>query len=99
MRAQSHRLALIILALMTVASTSSAQPAQGKPPTAAQPPVITPPALKKDEGAKYPDQALKDKVKDRVEVVVVLDIGADGVVTNAVVEGAPGHGFEAAAVE
>jgi len=59
--------------------------------------VITPPVIKKDEGAKYPDQAIKDKVKDPVEVVLILEVDPQGVVKNVTVETGAGHGFDEAA--
>ncbi len=73
------------------------QPEQPAPPPPA--PTLTPPVLKKDEGAQYPDQAVRDKVKDPVEVVLVLVVGPDGVVKDAQVETPQGHGFDEAAVE
>ncbi len=73
----------------------AAQPAPPPPP----PPTITPPSLKKDEGAKYPDQAIKDKVTSPVEVVLVLEVDPSGAVKNATVETPQGHGFDEAALE
>ncbi len=57
--------------------------ARPSPPAA---PAITPPVLKKDEGAAYPEQAIKDKVRDVVTVVLVLEIDATGAVRKATVE-------------
>lgn len=73
------------------------QPNEGQPQPA--PPTITPPIVKKDEGAQYPGQAIKDKVKEPVEVVLVLEVDAQGNVRNATVETPAGHGFDEAAVE
>jgi TonB family protein len=67
------------------------------PPPAA--PVITMPTIKSDQGAKYPEQAIKDKVKDPVEVVLVLELDANGAVTKATVETPAGHGFDESALE
>ncbi|MBX3259395.1 MAG: TonB family protein [Labilithrix sp.] len=67
------------------------------PPPAA--PVITPPTIKSDQGATYPAQAIQDKVKDPVEVVLVLELDETGAVKNATVEAPAGHGFDEAALE
>lgn len=97
------RLGLLVAAgLSAIAPAARAQrtaptteePAPPPPP----PPTVTPPVLTKDEGAEYPKQALDDKVKDPVEVVLVLEIDASGAVTNATVETPRGHGFDEAAV-
>lgn len=66
------------------------------PPPAA--PVLVPPKVVSDEGADYPRQAVEDKVTERVELVLVLEVDAAGAVTNATVETARGHGFDEAAV-
>jgi TonB family protein len=71
------------------------QPPAPAPPPAA--PAVTPPALDKDEGAVYPEQAIKDKVKDTVEVDLILDLDATGAVTKVAVETPRGHGFDEAA--
>lgn len=92
---------------MVVARSASAQPGGGvrqpaepvPPPAAPAPPVITPPSLVKDEGARYPEQALKDKVAAPAEVILVLELDATGAVKNATVETAAGHGFDEAALE
>ena len=63
------------------------------PPPPPPPAVITPPVVKKDEGATYPAQALADKVKDSVTVVVVVEIDAAGIVQKASVDAPAGHGF------
>ena len=69
-----------------------AQPQQPPPP-----PTITPPVIKSDKGAEYPEQAIKDKVKDPVEVVLILSVDPQGKVTSASVETPAGHGFDEAA--
>ncbi|HWL84529.1 MAG TPA: TonB family protein, partial [Polyangiaceae bacterium] len=60
---------------------------------------MTPPALLKDEGAQYPASALKDRVKETVTVVLVLEIDPQGAVRTATVETPIGHGFDEAAVD
>ena len=72
------------------------EPAPPPPPPA---PVITVPELEKDEGAQYPEQAIRDKVKDTVEVVLVVIVDPTGAVKEATVETPQGHGFDEAAVE
>ncbi len=80
-----------------VAGRVDAPPAE-PPPTAPAPVTIVPPKVVKDEGAAYPEQALKDHVRDPVQVVVILDVDVNGAVTRAVVETPAGHGFDEAAV-
>ena len=77
-------------------------PPVAQPP--AQPPqrqpVITPPVVTKDEGAKYPQQAIDDKVTTPTEVVVILELDAAGAVKNATIDkSGDGHGFDDAALE
>ena len=101
--------AALVLATMTSVEESRAQPggtvrqpeqpAEPPPPPPTTTTTITPPVIKKDEGAKYPDEAIKDKVKEPVEVVLVLELDATGAVTNATVETPAGHGFDEAALE
>lgn len=81
----------------SVAQPPPAQEAPAQKPPAA--PVVTRPVLEKDEGAQYPEQAIKDKVRDVVEVVLTLEIDAQGNVQNATVDDPKGHGFDEAAVE
>jgi len=97
----------LLLATTTVAVEGRAQPGgavrqpeqPAEQPAPPPPPAITLPVIKKDEGAKYPDQAIKDKVRDPVEVILVLELDASGAVKNATVETPAGHGFDEAAVE
>ncbi|CAN5924837.1 hypothetical protein BH11MYX4_BH11MYX4_38530 [soil metagenome] len=78
---------------------SVAKPQDPPAPAPAPPPaVITPPVVKKDEGATYPAQALADKVKESVTVVVKVEIDASGAVQNATVDSPAGHGFDEAAI-
>ncbi len=106
MRLRAATSVLALVATTAVTLTSAAQPGGGArqpdapaPPPAPAPSVVTPPVLKVDQGAKYPKQAIDDRVKDPVEVVLVLEVDATGTVTNAVVETPAGHGFDEAALE
>ena len=75
------------------------QPKEQPPaPAPAPPAVITSPVVKKDEGATYPAQALADKVKETVTVVVIVEIDVSGMVTKAGVQTPVGHGFDEAAI-
>src|SRR5688572_29133084 len=95
------------LLLMSVAKHADAQPGgagvthpKDEPAPPPPPPVvITPPELEKDEGAQYPEQAIRDKVKDPVEVVLVVVVDPTGAVKDATVEAPRGHGFDEAAVD
>ncbi|WP_394842496.1 TonB family protein [Pendulispora brunnea] len=80
-------------ASLTAPADSSA-PAPAPPPA----PVIVPPKLVTDEGAQYPDSALKEGLRDTVTVVLVLEIDPTGGVRNATVETPAGHGFDEAAL-
>ncbi len=62
------------------------------------PPKVTLPVIQKDEGAVYPEQALKDDVRAPVTVVLVLTIDATGHVIDAKVEAPQGHGFDESAL-
>ena len=105
----SRRIAAAAVAtLLTRALPSAAQPggavAQPVRPAdelapAPRVPRIALPVLKEDPGVTYPAQALTDKVKDTVEVHIVLTLDATGAVTDAKVESAVGHGFDEAALE
>jgi TonB family protein len=96
--------AAIVPARAAAQDVPPAQPPAGQPPAGqpAQPPapqpVVTAPVVKKNEGAAYPKQALDEGVHETVEVPVLLNIDASGVVTRAVVEKPVGHGFDEAAV-
>ncbi len=95
------------LALVCGGSRSAAQPggaaAQRPPePAAPSPPtqvVIDPPIVKNDKGAVYPPRAVADGVRETIEVTLLLEIDASGVVRNASVETPRGHGFDEAALE
>ena len=60
--------------------------------------VIVPPAVKSNEGAQYPAQALSEGFYEAAEVELVLTIDPGGRVTNAVVDKPAGHGFDEAAL-
>ncbi|MCE7891364.1 MAG: energy transducer TonB, partial [Sorangiineae bacterium PRO1] len=67
-------------------------------PAGAQTDLIAP-RLERDPGAAYPRQALREKVYERVEVVLILELDKDGKVERASVETPQGHGFDEAALE
>jgi TonB family protein len=68
--------------------------------TAEPPPVtIIKPSVRHDPGALYPRKAIDDGVRERMEVVLALDIDQTGKVTNVRVETGAGHGFDEAALE
>jgi len=71
----------------------------GAPPPAPPPVTITPPRVVKDEGAEYPAQAIRDGVREPVQVTVVLEVGPEGDVRRADVETPAGHGFDEAALD
>ena len=78
-------------AVVVPAASGSAQPP-------APAPVVTPPVLKRDEGAVYPKQALAEGMRQHVDVVLILEIDATGLVKRATVDKPVGHGFDEAAV-
>jgi len=78
-----------------VAPADSSQPAPPTPPPA----TVTPPKLLSDEGAQYPDSALKEGLTDTITVILVLEIDPQGGVRNATVDTPVGHGFDEAAVD
>jgi TonB family protein len=73
-------------------------PASGSAQPAPPPVTLTPPMLKRDEGAVYPKQALQDGMREHVDVMLVLEIDATGLVKRASVEKSVGHGFDEAAL-
>ncbi len=79
-------------AVVVPPASGSAQPPTPPPAT------VTPPVLKRDEGAVYPKRALADGIREHVDVVLVLEIDATGLVKRATVDKAVGHGFDEAAV-
>lgn len=75
-------------------------PVAQPPQQPAAQPVITMPVVTKDEGAKYPQQAIDDKVTQPTEVFLILELDATGAVKNVTVEkSGGGHGFDEAAIE
>lgn len=99
-RPRIHRLlASWVAAIAMFASTPAwGQGADENAPSAPKPEaVIVPPAVRTNEGAQYPEQALSEGFYQTVEVALVLTINASGKVTNAVVEKPVGHGFDEAA--
>lgn len=72
---------------------------EAAPPPPPAPASIVMPVLKKDEGAAYPEQAIADKIRETVSVVLILELDATGAVKNATVETPAGHGFDEAALE
>jgi TonB family protein len=88
---------LLCAAVLAISAISVPARAQDAP---APPPVITMPVVVQDDGAKYPPQAITDKVKTETEVVLILELDATGAVTKATVEqSGNGHGFDEAALE
>ncbi len=67
-------------------------------PSMAQADVVAP-QLEHDPGAAYPRQALREKVYQHVEVVLILELDKQGNVERARVESPRGHGFDEAALE
>ena len=101
-RSRSHWLALLQrfgisigvgLTLVTALPSSvHAQPARP-----AKPAEVVPPRLLKDSPARYPEQALKDRVREKVTVNLILEVDANGTVKNASIDVPAGHGFDEAA--
>jgi TonB family protein len=91
-----RRLTLAITGLSLVAFAPKAS-AQSELPTAAAPAALEPPALVTFVQAPFPAEALAQKLT--ADVLLRLDIGADGKVTAATVETPAGHGFDEAARE
>src|SRR5438132_2477046 len=73
--------------------------AQNPPPK--EPPAVpvVKPSVRVDPGARYPRKALDDGVRERAEVSLVVDVDAEGKVTDLRVEQGAGHGFDEAALE
>jgi TonB family protein len=71
----------------------------GSTDATAQPAAVVPPTLRHDPGARYPARALSERFYDKVEVVLVLEIDAEGNVRDAKVETPRGRGFDEVALE
>jgi TonB family protein len=100
--------ACVLVGVVAVSRDANAQPGgagvtrpkeEPAPPPPPPPPVMVAPELEKDEGAQYPEQAIRDKVKDPVEVVLFVVVDPTGAVKDATVETPRGHGFDEAAIE
>ena len=84
-------------------ATLVAQPAWGQAPDDREPgaprlPVVVPPVVKANDGARYPQQALSEGFYDTVDVLLLLTIDDNGIVTSAVVDKPAGHGFDEVAL-
>ena len=98
MKTRSVRLPALVSALLTALSSLGTSPASAQPAQPAQQqPVIVPPRLKTDSPARYPEQALRDGVREKVVVELVLEVDANGAVKNATIDKPAGHGFDEAA--
>ncbi|MDF2694945.1 MAG: TonB family protein / TonB-dependent receptor [Labilithrix sp.] len=84
----------IVLGSPFAAHSAHAQPA---PPQAPAKPAIVPPRLKTDSPARYPEQALREGLREKVTVNLVLEVDANGAVKNATIDKPAGHGFDEAA--
>ena len=88
---------LLCASLLIFSTISRAAYAQDAP---APPPAITMPVVVEDPGAKYPAEAIKDKVTVPTEVILVLELDATGAVKNATIDrSGGGHGFDESALE
>ncbi|HMJ13127.1 MAG TPA: TonB family protein [Polyangiaceae bacterium] len=81
-----------------LASSSALAQAEAPVPGPSAKPAVTPPRVLVNQAAEYPAQALKERIRQSVTVVLLLDIDAAGNVTRAVPEAPQGHGFDEAAV-
>lgn len=86
----SHR-SLLALAFVALAAIACPREAAGQE--------VVPPRVERDPGAAYPKRALTERYYERVEVVLILEVGKDGKVERAGVEAPRGHGFDEAALE
>ena len=96
MRKPPRAFASLLVAFLSVASALDASTASAQP-APAQKPAVVPPRLKTDSPARYPEQALRDGVRRRVTVDLILEIDATGAVKNATIDKPVGHGFDEAA--
>ncbi len=72
-------------------------PASGDSPVRPRIEGVEPPRLKVDSPARYPEQALSERVHETVAVDLILEIDVSGRVTTATIESPKGHGFDEAA--
>ncbi len=96
MRTPVLRFSFVSAALCLAVATLHAAPAAAQP-TQTQQQAVVPPRLKTDSPARYPDQALRDGVREKVTVDLVLEIDTTGAVKNATIDRPAGHGFDEAA--
>lgn len=87
-------IALVAVSLALATPAAAQTPAQDAAP-AAQPEAVSPPQLRAFAEAEFPPDALAQGVAG--SVILLLDIDAEGNVTNAVVREGAGHGFDEAA--
>jgi len=87
----------VALAQAVPSGTSGAVAVPGTAQPAASQARVTPPQLKRFVSAPYPAEAEKQKLEGNV--VLQLDIDAEGRVASATVVNPAGHGFDEAAVE
>jgi TonB family protein len=90
-------MALFVSLLVGTRAANAQQPLQPPPPPPASGAAVVPPRLKTDSPARYPEQALRDHVREKITVQLVLEIDANGTVKNATIETPAGHGFDEAA--
>jgi TonB family protein len=62
-------------------------------------PILVPPRLVRDDGARYPEPALRERFFQTTTVRLVLVVDASGAVTDVEVEAPVGHGFDESAVD
>jgi|HubBroStandDraft_6_1064221.scaffolds.fasta_scaffold58616_2 TonB family protein len=89
----------VALASFAWTPPARAQEALPRDEAPAQAPRITKPVPKNNQGARYPKQALDEGFYQPAEVSVLITVDVSGLVTNAQVEKAAGHGFDEAALE
>lgn len=87
----SRRLITALALALAVGTTAVARTAVAQPADVVMPKLVT------DSPARYPEQALKDKVTGRVTVNLILELDPSGRVKNATVAEPQGHGFDEAA--
>jgi len=85
----------IVVAALAAQLPVSAQQPTGQPSASPSANGLAPPVLKQDAEPEYPKEALAQKLTG--EVVLALEIDAEGKVTRADVREPAGHGFDEAA--
>lgn len=89
---------VVALAVILLSRAAAAQMAPYDEPRPVGAPSIVPPRLKTDSAAIYPEQALRDHVRETATVELLLEIDAAGAVQKATVVESQGHGFDEAAL-